>query len=320
MQIDRGTALSAVTRALAVLLLTASWNAPLAADASVQNGFVLDPSDIPVEEILPGGPPRDGIPALDHPTHVAASAEPWGEDEMVIGVNWNGESRAYPLSILEWHELVNDTVGGRPILVSYCPLCRTAMVFDRSIGGSPRLFGVSGLLYRSDVLLYDRESESLWSQISSKAVTGSSRGQRLQLLRSKMMTWRDWLNEHPATLVLSRHTGHIRSYGTSPYGDYAVSPQLLFPAPIDDRYHPKMITLGLRVPGVAARAYPSVEVIRAGGSVEERFEGHSVRISYDPVTRTFDVSAPASIEVIEGFWFAWAAFHPETTVFISPKS
>jgi hypothetical protein len=309
-----------VVRALGVFLLIASSDATLAAGTPVQNGFVLEPSDVPVAEILSGGPPRDGIPALDHPTHVAAAAEPWDGDEMVIGIHWDGEARAYPIAILEWHELVNDTVAGRPILVSYCPLCRTGMVFDRRLGGVSRTFGVSGLLYQSDVLLYDRESESLWSQILSRAVTGPSKGERLALLRSKMVTWRDWSNEHPETLVLSRRTGYDRSYGTTPYGDYSASTELKFPAPLDDRYHPKMLTVGLRIPGGAARAYPSAEVVRAGGSVEESFEGHPVRIVFDAAAKTFAISAPAAIDVIEGFWFAWAAFHPETTVYTAAPS
>ena len=94
----------------------------------------------------------------------------------------------------------------------------------------------------------------------------------------------------------------------------------MFPVSRDDRYHPKMLTVGLRIPGVAARAYPSLEVLRAGGSVEERFRGHPVRVAFDPEARTFSVTAPDAIEVVEGFWFAWAAFHPETTVFVSPQS
>ena len=127
---------------------------------------------MPVEEILAGGPPRDGIPALDEPKFVSAAASVWEDDEHVVGVSVGGESRAYPLAILVWHELVNDSLGGEPILVSYCPLCGTAMVFDRRVGGRERRFGVSGLLYLSDLLLYDRASESLWSQISATAVTG----------------------------------------------------------------------------------------------------------------------------------------------------
>jgi hypothetical protein len=290
-----------------------------AAEAPVRNGFVLDPQGIDVAEILPGGPPRDGIPALDHPPHVPASESPWPDAADVVGVAWNGEARAYPLAILVWHELVNDTVGGRAILVS----CGTGIVFDRRVDGTDgpngtegaaRSFGVSGLLYRSDLLLYDRETESLWSQISSEAVTGPSQGRRLSQLRARIMPLGHWRKAHPHTRVLSRATGHQRDYDRTPYGDYAVSEQLMFPVPSDRRYHPKTPTLGLRLPGVAARAYPAVEIARAGGVVEERFGGHSVRVVYEPEAQIFEVQAPSEIEVVEGFWFAWAAFHPETSV------
>jgi len=280
-----------------------------------RNGFALEPSSVPVREILAGGPLRDGIPALDHPSHAGTDYD-WEDDERVVGVEWNGEARAYPLAILVWHELVNDTLGGRPILVSYCPLCGTALVFDRSIDASPepRRFGVSGLLYRSDMLMYDHETESLWSQISAEAVTGPSLGRRLELLRASTLRWADWRARHPKTRVLTRNTGHARRYGTSPYGDYAESRQLLFPVPSDRRYHPKMPTLGLRVAGGAARAYPAAEVVKAGGQIEERFAGHPVRVAWDENRSVFEVTAPASLEVVEGYWFAWAAFHPDTSV------
>ena len=195
-----------------------------------RNGFVLEPASVAVAEILAGGPLRDGIPALDEPANVPASAAPWDDEDLVIGLEVEGEARAYPLAILVWHELVNDRLGGRPVLVSYCPLCGTGIVFDRRIAGRERSFGVSGLLYRSDLLLYDRETESLWSQISAEAVTGPSRGQRLTLVRSRMLPWGTWRRRHPATTVLSRQTGHQRRYGSSPYGDYARSERLVFPA------------------------------------------------------------------------------------------
>ena len=150
---------------VATLLLLAATAAAHAAPRTA-NGFILEPGAIPAEEILAGGPPRDGIPALSHPPHASAESAPWSDDTLVIGVAQNSEARAYPLDILIWHELVNDTLGGRPILVSFCPLCGTGIVFDRRIDGSDRTFGVSGLLYRSDLLLYDRETESLWSQIT----------------------------------------------------------------------------------------------------------------------------------------------------------
>jgi hypothetical protein len=239
---------------------------------------------------------------------------------MVIGVARNGEARAYPLDLLNWHELVNDTLGGLPILVSFCPLCGTGIAFDRRIDGSDRTFGVSGLLYRSDLLLYDRETESLWSQISSTAVTGPSRGQRLSQVRTRIMPWGRWRKQHPDTTVLTRDTGHRRDYERSPYGDYPESERVLFPVSLDRRYHPKTPTLGLRIPDGAARAFPAVELLRAGGSTEERFAGHRVRVAYDPEDQVFEVEAPPEVEIVEGFWFAWMAFHPEASVFTAPDS
>lgn len=285
--------------------------------APTRNGFVLDPSSVATDEILRGGPPRDGIAALDHPETASYADAGWGDDQLILGLSWNGEARAYPIAILDWHEVVNDTVGRRPVLISYCPLCGTGMVFDRRVNGEARRFGVSGLLFRSDLLLFDRETESLWSQISSEAVTGPSRGQRLRLLRSTMASLKEWRRDHPETTVLTRNTGHSRPYGRTPYGDYARNERLLFPAPRDPRYHPKMPTLGLRVPGGPARAYPAQEVAHAGGRVEELFAGELVVVRFDSSSGGFRVEAPDRLDAIEGYWFAWMAFHPESSVFVS---
>jgi hypothetical protein len=283
------------------------------------NGFALEPADIDVAEILSGGPARDGIPALDAPQTTTADAASLPGDERVIGVVLGGEARAYPLSILVWHELVNDTLGGQPILESYCPLCGTGLVFDRRRGERALRFGVSGLLYRSDLLMFDRETESLWSQIGARAVTGKRRGERLQLVRSRILPWAAWRRRHPETTILSPRTGHLRNYGASPYGDYDRSRQLLFGLKGDARYHPKTRTLGLRFQEGPPRAYPAEELERAGGSVEENVGGHRVRVAWDSAAAAFDVEAPPDVEVIEGFWFAWAAFHPRTSVFQSTR-
>ena len=304
---------------LAALLLAGGGAAP-AAEPPVKNGFVLEPSAIPAAEILRGGPPRDGIPALDAPTVVAAADAPWPDDARVIGVALGGEARAYPLRVLVWHELVNDTVGGQPVLVSYCPLCGTGIVFDRRIGGDVRRFGVSGLLYQSDLLMFDRGSDSLWSQIRAKAVTGPLLGEKLALVRSRIERWDRWRARHPETTVLSAETGHVRDYANPPYGDYAQSERLVFPAPRDPRYHPKLPVVGLRSADGTSRVYPSSELLRAGGSAEETFAGVPVRIRWNAAEDTFDVEAPTEIEVIEGFWFAWAAFHPETEVYRVPEA
>jgi len=304
--------------ALSLLGLVLLGAAPAGAERSL-NGFVIESDTVDPEEIRHGGPPRDGIPALDAPPHRPVAGAPWPEDEVVLAVELGGEARAYPVSILEWHELVNDELGDRPILVSYCPLCGTGMVFDRRVKGEPRRFGVSGLLYRSDLLMFDRESGSLWSQIHARAVTGPAEGERLELLRSRMMRLADWRSRHPEGTVLTRETGHERRYGQQPYAGYATSEELLFPAPLDRRYHPKMPTIGLRLASGPARAYPASELVAAGGTVRERFAGRDVTVGYDPEDQVFRVEAPDDVEIVEGFWFAWMAFHPESSVYVAPS-
>jgi hypothetical protein len=304
--------------AFAVVLTVAAF-APQAV-ARELNGFAIDDASIPLREIRRGGPPRDGIPALFSPPTEAPELSRLADDDMVIGVKLGNETRAYPVPILMWHELVNDVLGGTPILVSFCPLCGTGIVFDRRIAGTTHRFGVSGLLYQSDMLMYDLESESLWSQIAARGVTGEARDRRLRLVRSKMETWGEWKRAHPETRVLSTRTGYARDYRRSPYAGYDRSRKLFFPAPKDPRYHPKMRTLGLRVPGGPSRAYPLQEVQRAGGDVEETFAGQRVRVRARGESGVFDVEAAAPIEVIEGFWFAWTAFHRDTSVFVAPEA
>jgi hypothetical protein len=291
-----------------------------AAEPFEPNGFSLEPSLIPPDQILSGGPSRDGIPALDRPSRDPATSSSWRDDDLVVGVVNGSEARAYPLAILVWHELVNDELGDDPILVSYCPLCGTALVFDRRLDGRVHNFGVSGLLYQSDLLMFDRETESLWSQIEARAVTGASTGRRLEMLRSRIVSWKTWREEHPNTSIISRKTGYARDYGRSPYQDYETSNRLLFPVDADRSRHLKMPTLGLRVPNGPSRAYPGDEVARAGGRVDDQFANQSVVVEYNPETKRFEYQAPDGIEVVEGFWFAWMAFHPDSDVFEAPPT
>ncbi len=291
--------------------------APPAASGKTLNGFDLSPAAIPVREIQRGGPPRDGIPALVRPRVEASDLTSWPANTRVVGVEMAGESRAYPVAILDWHELVNDRLGSEPILVSYCPLCGTALVFEGRVDGDSRTFGVSGLLYKSDVLMYDRETESLWSQIQARAVTGPALGQPLRLLRSTLTTWGEWRREHPESTILSPQTGYARDYGRTPYDGYADSARLYFPVKLDGRYHPKTPTVGLRLASGEARGYPAQEVVKAGGRLEDEFQGRAIVVEYRRETRSFRVEAPPDVEVIEGYWFAWAAFHPDTEVWTS---
>jgi len=176
------------------------------------SGFDTSRHSIPVDEIFSGGPKKDGIPALSQPEFVAANKADifMKDDDRVLGLARNGQVKAYPVKILNWHEIVNDTIGKQGVVVTFCPLCGTGMVFDGKINGKNLTFGVSGLLYQSDMLLYDRATDSLWSQIKGEAVTGPLMGARLKLLSSTQTTWAQWKKNHPETLVLSQKTGYKR--------------------------------------------------------------------------------------------------------------
>jgi len=287
--------------------------------AFADNGFDLHGSLVPASEIHAGGPSKDGIPAIDHPNFVPASDASFleGEDE-ILGLVRGGEAKAYPIPIMNWHEIVNDRIGGEHVAVTYCPLCGTGVAFRSSIGGKDLSFGVSGLLYNSDVLLYDRETESLWSQIGKQAIAGPLKGESLEALALTHTTWRAWKRDHPDTLVLSTETGHRRDYSRDPYAGYAQEKGLYFPvAAKSRRYHPKERVLGLEIAG-KFKAYPFAELSRTGREeIEDRFAGRKIRIRFDWANEsaTAFTSMGEQLPGIVGYWFAWYAFHPQTEVF-----
>lgn len=307
----RGWALRCACLALAVAAVG------LAA-AQNRNGFDLAGALVDPSQILRGGPPRDGIPAIDNPVFVPADEAGLSEGDRVIGVAIGGDARAYPVRILNWHEIVNDTVGGRPVAVTFCPLCGTGMVFSSEVSGQALGFGVSGLLYNSDVLLYDRETESLWSQILAQAVTGEHKGRRLEVVPTRMTTWSDWRARHPGTAVLSEETGHRRDYSRDPYAGYADSPDVFFPlahrAPAGR--HPKEEVLGVIVDGVS-KAYPESELEKSGSPVVDTVGGRVLTVHWDAEARSGNVTDAegGGFPFIQGFWFAWYAFHPGTAVY-----
>lgn len=194
---------------------------------------------ISTADILSGGPPRDGIPSIDDPQFInIAEAEAWlADNEPVIALEINGDVRAYPLQILTWHEIVNDTVGGVPVAVTFCPLCNAAIVFERVVDGQPVTFGVSGLLRNSDLIMYDRTDESLWQQFTGEAIIGNHAGKRLPFVPSGLIGFGEFKEAHPDGLVLSRETGYRRSYGENPYVGYDTigSNPFLFTGVVDGR-------------------------------------------------------------------------------------
>ncbi|WP_426416806.1 DUF3179 domain-containing protein [Aestuariirhabdus sp. LZHN29] len=290
------------------------------------NGFDLSASTIPVNEIMYGGPPRDGIPALTDPAFTPVKDAVYlNDDDRVIGVDRNGEQKAYPIAILNYHEIVNDAIGGERIAVTYCPLCGTGIVYEALVTGQQLEFGVSGLLYNSDVLLYDRQTESLWSQVLSRAISGPMTNQRLTLIPARHTSWKAWREQHPNTRVLSQDTGHRRDYKRSPYGDYDRSPGVYFPvANSDPRYHTKEIVLTLDHNGMT-RAWPFSELARyqqlSGNSLlQDTFGATPLTIEFNLDARSARILDVNNREIpsVQAFWFAWIAFHPNTEVYQAP--
>ena len=285
------------------------------------NGFDLSGALVPVAEIKHGGPPRDGIPAIDRPRFITAgNANFLDGSDRVLGIDRNGVRKAYAVKILNYHEIVNDRFGQEAVVVSYCPLCGTGMAFLASRDGSVRNFGVSGLLYNSDVLLYDRGTDSLWSQLMKQAIAGPLRGQRLQQIALSHTRWDDWRSRHPDTLVLSTDTGSRRDYERSPYAGYESSRELYFPvSSMDPRYHPKELVIGLSVQGMH-KAYPFTELSHTDDDIQDSIAGQVVRVRYDSDNRTGRVLAADGSELPTtiSYWFAWQAFHPDSEVYTAP--
>lgn len=307
----------------------------LNAAVAASHGFDLTTCLIPRKEIRAGGPPKDGIPALTRPPTVTGrEARHLSDDDRVIGISLDQEARAYPLAILNYHENVNDELGGKPIAVTYCPLCNSAVVFDRVVGGQTLSFGISGLLYNSNVLLYDRQpsgrGESLWSQLQMRSVAGpaAQKGLTLTALPCELTTWADWKKRHPDTTVLSANTGFARDYRRNPYSRYFATDRLMFPVnPRPDRrsdLRNKDRLVVVRI-GETMRGYPIRTVARQAnerGWIEDSLQDQRVRLIYSGASDAVRVELPEAVDgqasVMYTFWFAWYAMHPKSQVFAPP--
>jgi len=178
-------------------------------------------TSVPWSDILSGGPPKDGIPAIDDPKFEAVpSVTDLAPNEPVIGLDVGGDARAYPLRVLIWHEIVNDTVGGKPVTVTYCPLCNSAVVFERSVNGRVFDFGTTGKLRHSDLVMYDRQTESWWQQFTGEAIVGEMLGTVLNLVPARLESFADFKARHPQGKVLVPGNPGLRDYGRNPYVGY----------------------------------------------------------------------------------------------------
>jgi len=332
-------------------------------------------ASVDLAEFLGGGPPKDGIPPIDEPRYESiADAREWLTDRSpVIAFSIGDEARAYPLAVLMWHEIANDTLGGVPVVVTFCPLCNTALVFDRELDGVVHDFGTTGNLRFSDLVMYDRQTESWWQQATGEAIVGELTGRKLTFLPAQIVSLADFERAHPDGDVLSRDTGNPRDYGRNPYVGYDTVDQnpFLFDGVLDGRLAPKerVVTVGegsdavgfpyseLRKAGVATAAVGGDEIvvlwtpgtasaldgpnidenedIGATGVFRPDVDGRRLTFTREgaedaPIRdretgSTWSIAGIAIDGELEGsrlepvvhgdhFWFAWAAFAPETTI------
>ncbi len=283
------------------------------------NGFDLSGSLVPEEEIFHGGPPRDGIPAINKPDFISVSEVNFlNKNDPILGIELNDISKAYPIRILDYHEIVNDDFGADSVVISYCPLCATGMAFDATINGEKLNFGVSGLLYNSNMLLYDRETGSLWSQIMSQAISGSLKGEKFHQIPITHTTWADWSKRFPDSLVLSTTgTGFQRDYTHNPYSGYATTSNLHFRVKnLNRQYHPKELMIGISIEN-QHKVYPFIELSKTKNKLIDKFAGQTLLIEFDITNRTGKIldTNGKELPTTISYWFAWMAFHPESKIY-----
>lgn len=292
-----------------------------------------------------GGPPKDGIPSIDDPQFVEADDAPekLAPGDVVFGVVRDGEAKAYPQYVLVWHEIVNDVLGGDPVTVTYCPLTGTAMGFERG----ETTFGVSGRLLNSNLVMYDRGTDSRWPQMLATAISGPMEGESLREFRLVWTTWDQWRTAHPGTTVLSEETGYVRDYGRDPYGNY--NPRrgyyerdstLFAPLAEDDRFTAKEVVFGSR-PRTGPLALRKSALKDTGLAEVQRSDETFVGVYDDRLDTAYLYRNPDRIEftredgravaeddtsyapdelplervyLFDAMWFAWAGFYPNTSV------
>ena len=277
--------------------------------------YIIDPS-----MIRSGGPPKDGIPSIDNPKFVSVSeADEWiADNELVLVAEHNGVLKVYPLQIMVWHEIVNDFFGEEPIVITYCPLCGSGIAYERVINNQAVEFGTSGKLYNSNLIMYDRLTDTYWSQIDGLAIVGELVGQELVEVSVDTVSWADFtsLESNLDAQVLSQDTGHSRQYGRDPYGSYYEDSFIMFGVEHEDnRVHPKTVIFGIEVDGVYT-AYRESDLLE-NSVIEDVVNGVNVKVERSVDGRVTVINADSQEEIVKerDFWFAWYAFHPQTSLY-----
>jgi len=271
------------------------------------------------EDLLQGCADIDCIPSIDDPEFESIEQATWlKENDRVFAIDYKGTQRAYPQRILNWHEIVNDTISGDPIIITFCPLCGSALAFERKVNGIITEFGVSGKLHNSDLVMYDRYEGNLWQQITGEGIVGPAARREEKLKHVPIITtaWGEWKKEHPDTQVLSRETGHDRNYDQYPYGTYEQDDELYFGVKgLNKQLQIKTVVYGIELDG-KSKAYPESafdkeQIIEdTVGDIPVRFERKE-----SGEIKVLNVQTSENIIPIRLFWFAWAAFHPDTQLY-----
>jgi len=272
------------------------------------------PRSVSLDDLQQGCPARDCIPSIDDPKFVnAANADHVTDDDIVLALSWDGQFRAYPTRILDQHEIVNDVVADTPIAITYCPLCGSGVGIVREVDGQVTEFGVSGVLYNSDLVFYDRATGTLWDQIIAEGIVGPLTGRKLKLVPIAMTRWSTWKTAHPETLVLSPDLGSGRDYTKDYYAKYRQEDRLMFPVSnSDDVIRPKTIVYGIEI-GEHSVAMPE-SALQDSDALTYTVGDTEIRITMlaDGSVTAVDTSSGETHVPIRLFWFAWYTFHPDT--------
>ena len=288
-------------------------------DIRAQNIDPARSSRINLEQLLDGGPPKDGIPSIDEPKFDTAATTPFDSNELVVGVAIDGEAKAYPFGIMNWHELVNDTVGDVNITVSYCPLCDTIVAFERE----NTTYGVSGKLYQSCLVMYDRADDTLYSQPWAMGIVGAEVNSSLQRIPAIKTNLGAWLAKYPDSKILSTDTGYLRDYRNYPYGSYYTDNRIIFPVRNQENLalHPKAIVSYIweedrnrpnNLFSGASYQFAHEELKQVGEKVVP-FNGREIRARWDARLETVVVEEldGSPLPSSTAFAFVYAAYFPE---------
>ena len=283
----------------------------------LKDTFAFDastPRSVDFDKLVQACPVRDCIRSIDNPRFVTADQAGFLNDEdLILGVVIGGDARAYPAKILDQHEIVNDTVGGQPIAITYCPLCGSGVAVSRLMGDVVTEFGVSGVLYNSDLVMYDRASNTLWSQVDATGIVGPNTGKELETLPVTMTRWARWQKKHPNGKVLSTDTGFEADYSIDQYAQYRSRKKLFMRvSDKDNRVHPKTVVFGASIDGQPVAVTEAA--FENSGEIEASVAGRNLTLAMadDGAVTILDRDSREEWSTGRLFWFAWYTFNPST--------